>query len=73
MLEAIEFQTKIQNGLILIPDEYKQELGEEDNIKVIVLFEKKSSLKTDIIDELTENPVSVHGVLNREEIYSRRS
>ena len=73
MLEAIEFQTKIQNGLILIPDEYKQELGEEDNIKVIVLFEKKSSLKTDIIDELTENPVPVHGVLNREEIYSRRS
>jgi hypothetical protein len=28
MLDAIEFQAKIQNGFIQIPDEYKQELGE---------------------------------------------
>lgn len=37
MLNAIEFQAKIQNGLIQIPEEYKQELGEGDEIKVIVL------------------------------------
>ena len=71
MLGAVEFQAKIQNGLIQIPDEYKQELGEGDDIKVIVLVKKKSSLKRDIIDELTENPVQVNGVLSREEIYSR--
>ncbi|BBD69909.1 hypothetical protein NIES4072_27550 [Nostoc commune NIES-4072] len=71
MLNAVEFQAKIQNGLIQIPDEYKQELSEGDDIKVIVLLKKKSSLKKDIIDELTENPVQVNGVLNREEIYSR--
>ncbi|MEH2167911.1 MAG: hypothetical protein V7K41_14795 [Nostoc sp.] len=59
MLNAVEFQAKIQNGLIQIPDEYKQELGEGDDIKVIVLLKKKSSLKKDIIDELTENPVQV--------------
>jgi hypothetical protein len=33
MLNAIEFQAKIQNGLIQIPEEYKQELGEGDDIK----------------------------------------
>ena len=71
MLGAVEFQTKIQNGLIQIPDEYKQELSEGDDIKVIVLVKKKSSRKRDIIDELTENPLQVDGVLSREEIYSR--
>ncbi|MEH2259139.1 hypothetical protein [Nostoc sp.] len=70
MLNAVEFQAKIQNGLIQIPDEYKQELGEGDDIKVIVLVTKKSSKKRDIIDELTENPVQVDGVFSREEIYN---
>ena len=71
MLNAVEFQAKIQNGLIQIPDEYKQEFGEGDDIKVIVLVKKKSFPKKDIIDELTKNPVQVNGVLSREEIYSR--
>jgi hypothetical protein len=71
MLNAIEFQAKIQNGLIQIPEEYKQELGEGDDIKVIVLIKKKSSRQRDIIDELTENPIQVDGVLSREEIYNR--
>ena len=71
MLNAVEFKAKIQNGLIEIPDEYKQELGEGDDIKVIVLVTKKSSKKRDIIDELTENPVQVDGVFRREEIYNR--
>ena len=70
MLNAVEFQAKIQNGLIQIPDEYKQELGEGDDIKVIVLVRKKSFPVKDIIDKLTENPVQVNGVLSREEIYS---
>lgn len=71
MLNAVEFQAKIQNGLIQIPEEYKQELGEGDDIKVIVLVKKKSSRQRDIIDELTENPIQVDDVLNREEIYNR--
>ncbi|MEH2337841.1 hypothetical protein [Nostoc sp.] len=47
-----------------------QELGERDDIKVIVLVKKKSSKKRDIVDELTENPVQVNGVFSREEIYN---
>ncbi|MCC5640769.1 hypothetical protein LC593_34070 [Nostoc sp. CHAB 5844] len=71
MFNAVEFQAKIQNGLIQIPDEYKQELSEGDDIKVIVLVNKKLLQKKDIIDKLTENPVQVNGLLSREEIYSR--
>ncbi|MBH8576772.1 hypothetical protein I8752_28030 [Nostocaceae cyanobacterium CENA369] len=70
MLDAVKFQAKIQNGLIQIPDEYKQELFEGDDIQVIVLVKKKSSSKKDIIDELTVNQIQVNGVLDREEIYS---
>jgi hypothetical protein len=68
MLEALEFKTKIQNALIQIPHEYKQELGDGDDIHVIVLVKKKTSPKKDIIDELTEKPVQVNGILSREEI-----
>ena len=71
MLSAVEFQAKIQNGLIQIPDEYKQELSEGEDIKVIVLVRKKVSRKRDIIDKLTNNPVQVDGFLSREEIYNR--
>ncbi len=71
MLGAVEFQAKIQNGLIQIPDEYKQELGEGDEIKVIVLVKKTLSRTRDIIDELTEKPVQVDTFLSREEIYRR--
>jgi plasmid replication initiation protein len=71
MLNAVEFQAKIQNGLIQIPDEYKHELSEGDDIKVIVLVKKKSSRQRDLIDELTEKPVQVDGFLSREEIYRR--
>jgi hypothetical protein len=71
MLNAVEFQAKIQNGLIQISDEYKQEFGEGDDIKVIVLVKKKSFPKKDIINALTENRVQVNGVLSSEEIYSR--
>jgi hypothetical protein len=71
MLGAIEFQAKIQNGLIEIPAEYKRELSEGDDIKVIVLVKKKTSRTKDIIDELAENPIEVDGVLSRDEIYIR--
>jgi hypothetical protein len=71
MLNAVEFQAKIQNGLIQIPDRYKQELSEGEDIKVIVLVQKKLSRTIDIIDKLTEHPVQVNGLLSREEIYNR--
>ncbi|BAZ11980.1 hypothetical protein NIES4071_38080 [Calothrix sp. NIES-4071] len=70
MLAAVEFETKVQNGLIQVPDEYKQEFSEGDDIKVIILIKHKLHRQKDIIDELTENPVLVDGFLSREEVYN---
>ncbi|MBW4605383.1 MAG: hypothetical protein KME29_39010 [Calothrix sp. FI2-JRJ7] len=71
MFRRIEFQPKVQNGLIQVPDEYKQELNKLDDIKVIILVNNKSHKQKDIIDELTENPVPVDGFLSSEEVYSK--
>lgn len=71
MLRCIEFKTKVKNGLIQVPDEYKQELDEAEDIKVIILVNKKLRRQKDIIDELTESPVLVDGFLSCEEVYSK--
>jgi hypothetical protein len=68
----LNFKPKFTHGLIQVPDEYKQELSEGDDIKVIIVVTKKSPREKDIIDELTENPIEVNGILNRDEIYSRQ-
>ena len=47
-MEAIEFKAKIKNGMIRIPDKFRQKTG--DTVKVIILSEQKSG-QTDIIDK----------------------
>jgi hypothetical protein len=39
IMEAIEFKSKIKNGIIRIPEKYKQKTG--NTVKVIVITEKK--------------------------------
>ncbi len=69
-MEAIEFKTKIKNGLIRIPDKFRQKNG--DTVKVIILSEQKVR-QTDIIDKLLLTPVKSKqfSPLAREEIYER--
>lgn len=69
-MEAIEFKAKIKNGLIRIPDKFRQKTG--GTVKVIILTDKKAR-KTDIIDKLLLNPVQSKqfSPLLREEIYER--
>jgi hypothetical protein len=69
-MEAIEFKTKIKNGLIRIPDKFRQKNG--DTVKVIILSEQKVR-QTDIIDKLLLTPVKSKqfSPLLREEIYDR--
>jgi hypothetical protein len=69
-MEAIEFKTKIKNGLIRIPDKFRQKNG--DTVKVIILSEQKVR-QTDIIDKLLLTPVKSiqFSPLLREEIYDR--
>ncbi len=68
---AIEFRTKIRNGVIEIPLEYRKKIN--DNVKVIVLAEKKTINDSDIIEELLDSPLKINGFtpLKREEIYDR--
>ena len=72
MANSVEFKTTIKQGIIEIPEQYKQELREEHEVTVIVLRTPKQITQTGIIAELTQNPISVPGLrkLTREEIHS---
>jgi hypothetical protein len=69
-MEAIEFKTKIKNGIIQIPKKYKQKIG--NTVKVIIMTEKKAK-QTDIIDKLLKNPIKIKDFspFLREEIYEK--
>ncbi len=69
-MEAIEFKSKIKNGIIRIPEKYKQKTG--NTVKVIIISEKITR-QSDIIDKLLENPIKSKYFLpfSREEIYER--
>ena len=69
-MEAIEFKSKIKNGIIRIPEKYKQKTG--NAVKVIIISEKVPR-QSDIIDKLLANPIKSKDFLpfSREEIYER--
>ena len=72
MANSVEFKTKIKQGIIEIPEEYKQELREEQEVTVIVVKPPKRIPQTGMIAELTQNPISIPGIrqLTRDEIHS---
>lgn len=69
-INTIEFTTKINQGMILIPQEYNEKLTEELEVEVIIKPIKKRRL----MDELAENPVMVDDwkQLTREDINGRQ-
>ena len=68
---AIEFQTKVQNGQIEIPAEFKDRLI--GCVHVIVLAEEQRA-KATLLDQLLANPIKLENFvpLTREEIYERQ-
>ena len=70
-MSAIEFQTKVNDGSITIPEEYRNQL--KGNVRVILMTEE-STEDFDMIEYLLANPLSIEGFkpLTREEIYERR-
>lgn len=72
---AIEFQTKVENGHIEIPAEFKDRLA--GCVRVIVLAEEQPDetgvAKTDLLDQLLANPIKLDHFtpMTREEIYER--
>ena len=79
---AIEFQSRIRNGVIEVPAEYRERLRREsegDVVRVIVLTgemaeEQDPSARPDVLDELLANPIRVKDFkpLNRDETHDRR-
>ncbi len=71
-MNAVEFRTKIKNGMIVIPEKYKKKVM-GNNVKVILLVEDASDADSDIIEELLESPLKLSGFrpFKREEIYDR--
>ena len=68
---AIEFQTKVKDGSIAIPEQYRDQL--KGSVRVILLAEE-STEKFDMIEHLLATPLNVEGFkpLTREEIYEQR-
>jgi hypothetical protein len=70
---AIEFQTKVENGHIEIPAEFKDQLA--GCVRVIVLAEEQphevNVAKTDLLDQMLANPIKLENFepLTRDEIY----
>ncbi len=67
---AVEFQAKVKNGTIQIPEQYRDRFKER--VRVILLAEEESP-HPDLIAQLLEHPVKVTGFtpLTREEMYER--
>ena len=67
---AIEFKTRIKNGIIDITNEYRDEL--EEDVKVMILKEEKKE-ETNMIDQLLDTPVKIKKFkpFSREKIYEQ--
>lgn len=70
MMQAIEFETVIKNGIIEIPPQYLKHLSKR--VRVILLVEQAPKATSNLIDQLLAHPVRVQGFrpLTREEIYA---
>ena len=67
---AVEFQAKIKNGTIEIPEIYRNRFKER--VRVILLAEEESTAET-FIDKLLQHPLKVAGFkpIARKAIYER--
>jgi hypothetical protein len=68
---AIEFQAQIKNGVIEIPTEYLDELG--DVVRVIILAPERPQ-RSGMIQQLLEHPIQdpTFVPLKRDELYQAR-
>jgi hypothetical protein len=72
---AIEFQTKIQNGSIKIPEERWRRLREQgaDNAVRVIILSAERQTSFDLVDQLLSNPMTLSDFVpfTRNEIYER--
>ena len=70
-MSTIEFQAKVKNGSINIPEEYRNKV--EGNVRVILLTEGAAE-GFDMVEHLLNNPLTIQGFtpFTREELYEQR-
>lgn len=70
-MQAVEFQAKLNNGMIKVPEQFIPEIKGR-SVRVIILAEENEEPE-DIITELMNNPLEIPNFkpLTREEIYER--
>lgn len=75
-MATVEFQGKVENGVIIVPEEYKQNLSEGSSVRVIVTQPPKKQIsETGILAELMRHPIAAPGVrsMTREAMHDRNS
>ena len=78
-MATVEFQAKVENGVIVVPEAYQQEIAEAIAVKVTVLKPvalnpaKIQPAQPDILDQLAQNPIAIPGIrsLTRDQIHDR--
>ena len=72
---AIEFQAKIKNGNIEIPEEYQRRLREQggDNAVRVIILTAERETSANFIDQLLANPISTSDFVpfTRDELHER--
>jgi hypothetical protein len=72
-MQAIEFETRIENGAIAIPAEYQQTFVDQASVKVILLKPEVGENSPDMIADLLEHPLEINNFIpqNRDELHDR--
>lgn len=73
---AAEFEAKVENGKIAIPEQYQDAFGKLGNARVILLkpdTPEASGSNEDIIQHLLDNPLTIENFIpaSREAFYDR--
>lgn len=74
-MATVEFQARVENGVIIVPEEYKQELSDGAVVNVVVSKQPAKKISdTGILAELAQKPVQVKGIrsITRDEMHDRQ-
>lgn len=81
-MNTVEFKTKIKNGIIEIPESYKTDLTNQENVQVIIITQPPIAKQipsgsprqsSNLLHYLLEHPLKIDSFipLKREDIYER--
>ena len=72
-MELVEFQVTVKDGVIEIPEAYREDIRDAEVVKVVVMKKarKKRIAEMGFLAELARHPVEVDRFLTREEAHDR--